>query len=308
MCDTVSMSLPTDHAARLQRARRSLVGLSVGDAFGERWFVPPDQIVRWLSERRVGAPAPWSWTDDTAMALAIVETLEALGTIDPDVLSARLAERYARDRYRGYGGGAHELFEAIDAGTPWTIAAGRLFGGQGSFGNGGAMRVAPLGAYFADDLDRVVEQARNSAIVTHAHPEGQAGAIAVAVAAAVIWQTRADSIEVARGRMFAEVLDRTPAGKTRQGIAEAESLIDIGDVERAVTRLGNGSGVSSQDTVPFCLWAVARHTRDYAEAMWTTVSGLGDRDTTCAIVGGIIAAGSAEVPAEWVAAREPLDA
>ncbi len=71
-------------------------------------------------------------------------------------------------------------------------------------------------------------------------------------------------------------------------------------------RLGNGARVSGQDTVPFCLWAVARHPRDYAEAMWTTVAGLGDRDTTCAIVGGILANGGAELPADWLAAREPL--
>jgi ADP-ribosylglycohydrolase len=138
------------------------------------------------------------------------------------------------------------------------------------------------------------------------HGPRQAGAIAVAVAAAVLWQTRELSTSAAVERMFDEVLARTPAGKTRDGIAKARALIDSDDVERAVSTLGNGSGVSSQDTVPFCLWCVARHPRDYAEAMWTTVSGLGDRDTTCAIVGGIVAAGGAEVPAEWAAAREPL--
>lgn len=299
-------TLPPDHAARLDRACRSLLGLSVGDAFGERFFVSPLQIVTWLSERRVQAESPWRWTDDTAMALAIVETLAALGTLDPDALAERLAKRYWWDPRRGYGGGAHRLFETIADGTPWRVAATELFGGQGSFGNGGAMRVAPLGAYFADDLDAAVEMARRSAIVTHGHAEGQAGAIAVAVATAVIWQTREQSASVAVERMFDEVLARTPAGKTRDGIAEARTLIGQADVERAVNRLGNGSGVSSQDTVPFCLWCVARHPRDYAEAMWTTVSGLGDRDTTCAIVGGIVAAGEGEIPAAWVAAREPL--
>lgn len=49
---------------------------------------------------------------------------------------------------------------------------------------------APLGAWFADDLDRVVSEARASAEVTHFHPEGQAGAIAIAVAAAWAYQWR----------------------------------------------------------------------------------------------------------------------
>ncbi len=63
----------------------------------------------------------------------------------------------------------------------------------------------------------------------------------------------------------------------------------------------------AQDTVPFCLWSAARHLGDFEEAMWATVSGLGDRDTTCAIVGGILAAGGeAQIPPAWVAARESL--
>jgi hypothetical protein len=42
--------------------------------------------------------------------------------------------------------------------------------------------------------------------------------------------------------------------------------------------------------------------------MWTTVTGLGDRDTTCAIAGGVVAmaVGRAGLPASWLAAREPL--
>src|SRR5256885_13051125 len=85
------------------------------------------------------------------------------------------------------------LFEQIRNGIPWRTAAQWLFDGQGSFGNGAAMRVAPVGGYFADDLNAVIEQARRSAEVTHAHAEGIAGAIAVAVAAALAWQSREES-------------------------------------------------------------------------------------------------------------------
>ena len=63
------------------------------------------------------------------------------------------------------------------------LAAG-LFGGSGSWGNGAAMRVAPVGAFFADAPAEAARQAALSAAVTHAHPEAVAGAIAVAVAAA----------------------------------------------------------------------------------------------------------------------------
>lgn len=76
----------------------------------------------------------------------------------------------------------------------------------------------------------------------------------------------------------------------------------------AVAVLGNGTGLSAQDTVPFALWCAAQHLDDYEAALWLTVSGLGDRDTTCAIVGGIVACalGEAGIPSAWLAAREPL--
>src|SRR6185436_13830866 len=82
----------------------------------------------------------------------------------------------------------HEILTAIARGVPWQEIAPSVFDGQGSMGNGGAMRVAPVGAYFADRIERVVDEARLSAEVTHTHEDAQAGAIAVAVGAAVAWR------------------------------------------------------------------------------------------------------------------------
>ncbi len=72
--------------------------------------------------------------------------------------------------------------------------------------------------------------------------------------------------------------------------------------------LGNGTHVTAQDTVPFTLWCAAHHLSDYTEAVWVAISALGDRDTTAAIVGGIVASyvGAAGIPTDWRAAREPL--
>ena len=78
---------------------------------------------------------------------------------------------------------------------------------------------------------------------------------------------------------------RTPAGPTQQGLHKARSLPRGCSVELAVSALGSGSRVVSEDTVPFALWCVAQQPDDYQEAMWRTVSGLGDRDTACAMAG-----------------------
>jgi ADP-ribosylglycohydrolase len=76
----------------------------------------------------------------------------------------------------------------------------------------------------------------------------------------------------------------------------------------AAKELGSGAQVISEDTVPFSVWCAARHLDSYEEALWSTVSGMGDRDTTCAIVGGIVAlsAGRESIPVAWLAARERL--
>jgi ADP-ribosylglycohydrolase len=172
-------------------------------------------------------------------------------------------------------------------------------------GNGGAMRVAPLGAWFADDLDRVAAEAAASAAVTHAHPEGQAGAVAVAVAAAVAYRERANPPENAGRTIFDEVLRRTPPGETRTGLTRAADLADA-TPEQAAKTLGSGFLVTAPDTVPFAVWSAARRLGDYVEAILDTVAGDGDCDTTCAMVGGIVAVyvGVDWIPEAWRAARE----
>jgi ADP-ribosylglycohydrolase len=299
--------LPADHATRMDRALLALDGLSVGDAFGERFFVSPD-VVEHLIESRAVPRAPWMTTDDTEMATALVDVLDEHGTLDQDALARAFARRYARDPGRGYGGGAHGILRAFGEGEPWQVASRAAFSGMGSMGNGGAMRVAPLGAYFADDLDAVVEHAGASAEITHAHPDGQAGAVAVALAAAYAHRWRVDRASLAGQSLFDVVLTRTPGSATREMIERAVT-IDAGEpMEIAMWALGTGTKITSADTVPFSLWCAARHLGDYEEALWTTVAGLGDRDTTCAIVGGIVALSSdrAGIPAAWLGAREAL--
>lgn len=297
-----------DHDDRMQRTLLSLDGLSLGDAFGECFF---DNAVLLAAIEKPGTlpPAPWNYTDDTEMALAIVEVLADHGRIGPDrqdVLAQTFARRYQRDPRRGYGGTAHEILREIGLGVPFARAAGRVFSGMGSMGNGAAMRVAPLGAYFAGDLAQVVAQARASAEVTHAHPDAQAGAIAIAVAAAgaCTLPRQADL-----GWQLLELaIEHAPDGPTRQGLLKARELPRGCSVDLAVSALGCGRRVLSWDTVPFALWCVAQQPDDFAGALWRTVLGLGDRDTTCAMVGGIVAlvTGRDSLPASWFSAREPL--
>ncbi|MDZ8055302.1 MAG: ADP-ribosylglycohydrolase family protein [Aulosira sp. ZfuVER01] len=289
--------------ARLHRAQCSLEGLSVGDAFGERFFLHPDVVDSLVSARAIPA-LPWPYTDDTQMAISIVSILREYGEINQDRLAESFAKQYDSDR--GYGAATSKLLARIRDGKPWQQEVVTLFNGQGSYGNGAAMRVAPVGAFFAEDLDLVVTQAVKSAEITHTHPEAIAGAIAVAVAAALAWRLQ-DSLPTQQ-EFLNLVLPYIPESEVSSKIHLARDLPANTPVHSAVTVLGNGTQVSAQDTVPFALWCAAQHLNNYEEALWLTVSGLGDRDTTCAIAGGIVAmsTGVEGIPTDWVKAREPL--
>src|SRR5829696_5061899 len=95
-------TLPPDHAARMSRAAVALDGLSVGDALGETCF----RTHNWEAIQEdpdATARGPWSFTDDTAMALSIYEVLQEHGQIDQDELAKRFAARYRAQPWRGYG-------------------------------------------------------------------------------------------------------------------------------------------------------------------------------------------------------------
>lgn len=285
----------------VENALLSLEGLSVGDAFGAALGEGhTSESTAHRINRRLIPSGPWIWTDDTHMALSIVDILAEFEAIDQDALAESFAERYEDDPYRGYGTGAARILRQIADGGDWRRLAPRLFDG-GSYGNGASMRAAPIGGYFEGNPGRSAKEAKKSAQITHAHPEGQAGAMAVAAAAAV-----AATPDCPQGAAFlAEVVQYVPESETLAGIRIA-SRIPVHDFDAAVKRLGTGWQVSAQDTVPFCLWCAAFHLDDYQAALWQTARGAGVRDTTCAIVGGIVAVSSGKVPQSWVEQREPL--
>ena len=307
-----------DHEALLNLAYESLHGLSVGDALGAQYFVPGNRVAD-LEAGRTPAP-PWPWTDDTEMACTVVAQLrdrrlsaEGVGSVGQDELVLLFAERC--ESYRGYGPGSVVALHAVRDGRPWREVAAALFDGAGSCGNGAAMRVAPVGAYFHQDLDAVAGVARATAEVTHAHPEGIAGAVAVAVAAAVAVQARLAERPPQAADLLEAVADALDDGATRRSVVRAIRLAEV-DVAEAAYELGNGSQSTAQDSVPLALWAAARHLDDYRAAVTAVIEAGGDVDTTAAMTGGVVAAytgvegstttGCTGVPRHWLAAREPL--
>lgn len=288
---------------RIKYAKRALYGIALGDCFGQTFFVPDEIAAQRIKDREI-IHEPWHFTDDTVMAIGIYRILETYGKIDQDELAKVFARNYALDWHRGYGGTAHSILQSIGEGKDWREAAKGAFDGMGSMGNGGAMRAAPIGAYYADDMDKVLHSARASAEVTHAHIEGIVGAISVAVAAAFVLNKKLGRYLGEGSAFLRDVANQLPESDTKYKILYAASIPKESSMDFVVSVLGNGMMLTAQDTVPICLWCVAYYYTSVEEALWMAVSALGDRDTICAIVGGIVSLYADELPPQWVSYME----
>ncbi|WP_020139150.1 ADP-ribosylglycohydrolase family protein [Streptomyces sp. 351MFTsu5.1] len=291
------MTADSSTDGRLDRALASLRGLAVGDALGSQFFVPVNYP---LLQNRELPSGYWQWTDDTEMACSVVAVLSAHHRIDQDALAHSFARHHDFDR--GYGPAVNRLLRLVREGGDWRELAAALFNGQGSWGNGAAMRIPPLGAYYADDPEQATHQAEISAYPTHQHREAVAGAMAVAAAAALAADP---SGPPSPGALLDGVIALVPKSAVGAGLRRARDMLDYGDASTVAAVLGCGRRTTAHDTVPFALWSAARSLGDYESAFWTTAQVGGDVDTTCAIVGGVIAGGKAGAPpAEWVARTE----
>lgn len=293
------MTADSDSEPRFVRALDSLRGLSVGDALGSQFFVPVNYPLLKRGELPAG---PWQWTDDTEMAASVLAVLARHGRVDQDDLARSFADHHDFDR--GYGPAVNRMLRLIREGGDWRELAAALFDGRGSWGNGAAMRIAPLGAWYADDPEQATHQAEISAYVTHQHREAVTGAMAVAAAAAI---TAAPDGPPTPEGLLDGVIALVPRSAVAAGLRRARNMLDYDDASTVAAVLGCGRRTSAHDTVPFALWSAARGLGDFERAFWATARVGGDVDTNCAIVGGVLAGAKAGgPPAKWLDQTEAL--
>ncbi len=305
------IDLPPDHKKRINKALLSLEGLSLGDSFGQCFFIPRQKALqlitnRWLPEQ------PWLYTDDTIMAISVIETLNKFGYINQDDLAHRFSQKYIQEPNRGYGSNTGRVLRDIHQGISWEEASSSSFSGMGSMGNGGAMRAGPIGAYFFDNYERAAYEAKAASQITHSHLEAQAGAMAVAVAAAYYGSEPKKSgfltDENVLDKCLGEVIEIVPESDTKSRIKRALQIGHSLYLDYVIDRLGNGRNLCAHDTVPISLWFASGVHQDFQDGLWKAISALGDRDTIGAIVGSLIALryGRQNLPKDWIKLREDL--
>ena len=280
-------------AARAEKFAGCLLGLAIGDAFGARF---EGQDAAWIAHRYPSAAvliedrALLTYTDDTQMAIGVAETLAQHGTIRQPELCRAFAANY--EPWRGYGMGARRVLEAMCEGRDHEKVAAQSFGGTGSFGNGAAMRVAPIGVFFHGDLDRVWREAYESALPTHRHPIGIEGAQILATAVALV--TGDEPFD--RPRFFQSLLDRCTDGEYRSKLLQARDLVRASD-------LGSlGNGIAAQHSVVTAIGCFSLFPDSYVDTVANCVLLGGDTDTIAAMAGAISGThlGVQEIPPSWL--------
>ena len=257
----------------------SMLGLAVGDALGSYFegqspdwigarYPTPDALVKHPPE------APWSYTDDAQMAIGVAEALIK----DGEIVEASLCEAFVSNYVpsRGYGRGARVVLEAMEAGHDYKHWTNELFPGD-SYGNGAAMRVAPVGLLFHEGLDRCWDQARLSSLPTHVHPLGIEGAQLIATAVSLCMRDQ----EFHKSSFYAELLSRSETEDFRQKLELAAQAKSIGEL------LPLGNGIAAQDSVVTAIACFSLWPDDYEQVITNAILLGGDTDTIAAMAGAI---------------------
>ncbi len=274
----------------------SLVGTATGDALGasvEGWRMVAEGEVEALAE----SGGLLIYTDDTHMAIGIAESLIAKKDFDGEHMTRTFIRNYELEPFRGYGPGPPRIFMMIKGGEAWDKAAEKLYSG-GSYGNGSAMRIAPIGVFYHDDPTTLKQVAYESSQITHAHELGKEGA--ALQACAIASATGAEPFSPFNRDDFLRGLsDFIEHEIYKQKLRSIESLIGERDKVKVVLELGNG--IEAFNSVPTAIYSFLTHPQSFEEAIIYAISLGGDTDTIAAMTGAISGAylGIEAIPETW---------
>jgi poly(ADP-ribose) glycohydrolase ARH3 len=274
----------------------SLVGTAVGDGLGAslegRRNIAPGEIQA-LAEGREAV----IYTDDTHMMIGVAESLIETRGFDGEHMARTFIQNHQREPWRGYGPGPPRVFRLIKGGEAWDKAAEKLYPG-GSFGNGSAMRIAPIGLLYHNAPARIKEVAHISSQITHVHPWAKEGAALQAYAVALA--AGLDPASAFDRHGFLDELQRFVEHEVyKQKLEKIADLWDEADRDKVALVLG--SGIEALDSVPTAICSFLSHPGSFEEAVLYAIGLGGDTDTIGAMTGAISGAylGIQSIPERW---------
>ena len=284
-----SVPLRTENAIRV-RALGAFLGLAVGDAVGTTLeFCGRDAQPR-LEDMVGGGPfhlPAGAWTDDTAMALALADSLAAAEELDARDLMDRFV-RWRRNGDYSCRGDCFDIGNTTRAALDRYLQTGDPLAGStdpGSAGNGSLMRLAPVALRFWNDRPRLVAAAAEQSRTTHGAEEtvDACRAFAGLLADAIAGVPRADVLarrEFEGAEAIARIMAGGWRGRPRHEIRSSGYVVH---------------------TLEAALWSVAR-TGDFRNAVLLAANLADDADTVAAVTGQLAGAlyGLSGIPADWL--------
>lgn len=278
-----------------------MVGTAIGDALGAGWeggemFKSED--IASLTERL----GQLIYTDDTHMTIGIAKSLIESKGFNGEHMAQTFIKNYEAEPWRGYGPGPPRIFRMIKSGEAWYSAANRLYRG-GSFGNGSAMRVAPVGLLYSHNLEKLREIAYQSSSITHSHELGKEGAALQAYAVALALNMYPDK-DIDKEAFLFRLQNFIQNQLYKEKIAQIRELLGEQDRAKVVATLGNG--IEAPKSVPTAIYCFLRQPQSYKDTVIYAISLGGDTDTIAAMAGAISGAylGKEAIPLEWQAKLE----
>ena len=262
-----------------------MLSAALGDALGASFHHPSERALR--------------YTDDTAMMIALAETiLECEGKLDPRRLAWRFVEAYEREPWRGYGPGPPRIFRLIRRGEGPLELDKRLYPG-GSLGNGGAMRIAPVGLFYHDDPNMLRKAVEISCKPTHNHPLGVEGALIEAAAVAMAVELEPEG-HVDPSYFTDRLLSFASSEVYERKLKLIPELLKM-DAPRRLVAEKLGRSVEAYNSVPTAIYCYLRHQDPLASIRYAISLG-GDRDTIACMTGAIAGAhrGVEPIPEDYL--------
>jgi len=302
LCDLrfENLKMPLSEKTLRDKFRGAILGCFLGDAFGSGFEgMDPDRSMFYMST--LSRKFTRRYTDDTDMTLALAESIIQCGKIDPENIAKQFS--LSCDLTRGYAIGTIKAVQALRAGLKWHQVA-RIVFENGSFGNGAAMRVSPVGLFYHHDLDSLRKSAINQANITHVHPLGQWGSVmqAYSVALAV---NRDPKEPFEKQQMVINLRETLWGGPVEyiKALNKVEEMLSRGKkLQAGEVAQSLGNGVEAHFSVPSACYIAITHSPDFCDAIRAAISLGGDTDTIAGMVGAIVGAhvGEKGLPVEWV--------
>lgn len=286
------------------RLAGAALGTMLGDALGmpvEGWTASAIAERHGRLETFLDGRLPaGSYTDDSQMMIAILETLAQQGRLEPGHLAGRLVANF--QPWRGYGRRIAGVMERLGAGRPWDQA------GTDSYGNGGAMRVGVLGVALAHHPAALERAALEQCRITHHHPQALAGALAQAWAVGLARRLGQQGHIPQQDQVVEEVARRVQAldPHTAARLRDMPPLPRGHEQEaRRLLSQAYACDVRAAESVPPALGAFLA-AESAPQAVVLAVSLGGDTDTLGAMAGALAGAywGLRAWPAPWAASLE----